>query len=160
MADSLLRVVMAASNNGYRARLADSAVSGTIAATTFTATPMNTTIYDPLAMATVANPAKITVDVDGYYIAVMRTSYLGNVDGTRMIAGLWVNRQGGGFTETVRGSDISGGGISVVAMPTCGLLKLLGGDAVEAVIFTTTGASTTAGVSTLNTLELVFVGPS
>jgi hypothetical protein len=160
MADSLLRVAMAASNNGYRAKIHDSVVSGAITASTFTALPENTTDYDPLTMATIANPAKITVDVDGYYIAAMRTSYLGNVDGTRMMAGLWVNRQGGGLTETVRGSDISGGGISVVAMQTCGLLKLLGGDAVEAVIFTTTGASTTAGVSTLNTLELVFVGPS
>ena len=160
MADSLLRVAMAAASNGYRTRLFDTAVSGAITAATFTALPENSTSFDPLAMGTVANPAKITVQVDGYYMVAMRTSYLGSVDGSRMLAGIWVNRQGVGFAETIRGSDITGGGASSTVQCTCGILKLLNGDAVEAVIFNTTGASTTAGASTLNTLELTFIGPT
>ena len=159
MADSLLRTAMAATSNGLRAKLHDTAVSGTLGSGTPTATPMNTTDYDPLSMATVTNPAKITVDIDGYYIVSMRTSFLGGVDLTRMIAGIWVNRQGAGFVETVRGHDMTLGSTVASVLFTIGMIKLQGGDAVEGVITVTTASSTTTSVSTCNTLELCWIGP-
>lgn len=155
MADSLLRVAMAASSNGFRTRLHDTAVSGVISATTFTGTPQNTADYDPMSMGTLANPGVITVKVDGYYVIASRTSYLGNIDATRMIGTTYHNG-----SEGVRGSDISGGGASAVVMSTCGMLKLTNGDTVEGVIWVSTGGSTTTAVSTLNSLELAFVGPA
>ena len=161
MADSLLRVAMAASNNGYHTKLTDSAASAAIPATTMTATPMNTVVYDPMSMNSTAGAVgSITCKVDGYYIAAMRTSYSGVIDGTILLSDIWVNRQGAGMAETVRGYYICSGGVQVAILPACALLKLLAGDAVEGVIYTTTGASTTAAVATLNTIELVFVGPA
>ena len=159
MADSLLRVAMAASSNGYRANLADSAVSGTLTASTTTPTPMNTTNYDPLTMGTLANTGKITVDVDGYYIVSMRTSFVAGVDGTRMLSMILTNRQGAGALEAIRGCDISAGGASGLVLCATGLLKLLSGDIVEGAISVSTAASTTAAGIALNTIEVAFVGP-
>jgi hypothetical protein len=151
---------MAASNNGFRTKLTDSAASGAITASTPTLTPMNTITYDPLTQnSTSGIIGSITVKVDGYYIACMRTSYLGVVDFTRMLAMIYVARQGGGAVETIRGYDLSSGGIQAAILPACGLLKLLAGDLVAGAINVSTGASTTAAAAVLNTIEVLFVGP-
>jgi hypothetical protein len=160
MADSLLRVAMAASNNGLRTKIADGAASGAITASTWTPTPMNTVVYDPLSQnSTSGAVGSITVKLDGYYIVSMRTSYLGVVDLTRMAASMWVQPSGGSIVGTLYGGDLTSGGAQAACMGTIGLLALHAGDLIAGYLYTSTGASTTAGVAALNTLEACWIGP-